>query len=290
MIVPLGQSLRAIQPPIAILGAGGMLGRAFRDLLTSLDIPHRALSRADADIRDARAMRRIDAPLVINCAAWTDVDGAETREEEALAVNAGPGLAALSEGLSASGGLLVHFSTDYVFDGAAREPYPTDHPRAPINAYGRTKSAGEAIIEASARRHLIVRTSWLYAPWGRNFVRTIACLCAQRESLRVVDDQVGRPTSCEHLARTTLALLDAGASGTFHATDGGRCSWFEFAREIARLSGSSCRIEPCATREFPRPAPRPAWSVLDISKTEAIVGTMGDWRDNLAHVLRRLEP
>jgi dTDP-4-dehydrorhamnose reductase len=147
-------------------------------------------------------------------------------------------------------------------------------------------------MEASRGEWLHIRTSWLYAPWGKNFVRTIAAASGSKPELRVVDDQRGRPTSAEHLARVTQALIERGVRGHWHATDGGECSWFEFAREVVRLAGNGarCRVSPCTSAEFPRPAKRPSYSVLDISATEALLGPMPDWRENLADVVRRLEP
>src|SRR5690606_14409224 len=139
----------------------------------------------------------------------------------------------------------------------------------------------------SPGRLLLIRTSWLYAPWGKNFVLTIARLAKEKPELRVVHDQRGRPTSAEHLARASLALLEAEAHGTFHVTDGGECSWFELAREVARTVAPSCAVHPCTSAEFPRPALRPAYSVLDLSETEARLGPMPDWRANLADALRR---
>jgi dTDP-4-dehydrorhamnose reductase len=224
---------------------------------------------------------------VVNCTAWTDVDGAETHEAQALAVN-GDGVGALARRCTAARAKLVHYSTDYVFAGTASQPYPVDAPLAPINAYGRTKAAGERQIAESGCQHLIVRTSWLYAPWGRNFVRTIAQASSQREGLRVVDDQRGRPTSVQYLAATTAAVLSSGGGGIFHVTDGGECTWFEFAAAIAARVSPACRVEPCTTSEYPRPAKRPAYSVLDLSRTEALVGPMPPWQTNLQAVLDQL--
>ncbi len=281
---------------VMLLGSDGMLGRAFCELLGSLNVDLRTPTLQDCDISDPDSVERAFDPacdVVVNCAAWTDVDGAETHEAEALAVNGGPGLAAMCRSVAESGGVLVHFSTDYVFNGRASSPYPVDHARDPVDAYGRTKASGEAIIEASGCEHLIIRTSWLYGPWGKSFVRTIARLCSEKDELSVVDDQRGRPTSCLHLAGATLALLKGGACGTFHVTDGGECTWFELAREIAlyveKIKGSSCQIKPCSTAEFPRPAARPAYSVLDISGTERMIGQMPHWKSNLQGVLSRLE-
>jgi dTDP-4-dehydrorhamnose reductase len=187
------------------------------------------------------------------------------------------------------GAVLVNYGTDYVFNGRATSPYHANEPREPLNAYGRSKAVGEELLERSGASFLHLRTSWLYAPWGNNFVRTIAKLLHEKPSLKVVDDQRGRPTSAEHLARTTLALLDRGATGTVHATDGGECTWYAFAREIGRLTGAPGTVESCTSAEFPRPAKRPAYSVLDITGTERLIGPMPDWKANLADVVARLE-
>jgi dTDP-4-dehydrorhamnose reductase len=274
-----------------LIGAGGMLGRALSAAMRERSQPHVRLDLGEVDITDASMLERVIVPrttMVLNAAAFTDVDGAEERESQAHQVNA-EGVANLAARCAEVGALLVHYSTDYVFDGTARQPYAVDHPRQPVNAYGRSKAAGEEALERSGADHLLIRTSWLYAPWAKNFVRTIAGLAASRDSLRIVSDQQGRPTSAEHLARTTLAMVERGARGTFHVTDGGECSWFEFATEIAAAVNPACRVEPCTSAEFPRPAPRPAYSVLDLAKTEALVGPMPPWQSNLADVLARLE-
>lgn len=274
---------------VLVVGADGMLGRAWMELLEARRIPARGLFWPGFDLTDRASIERDvrgDLRAVIDCAAYTDVDGAEANEELATAVN-GTGVGSLVERCDALGVPLVHYSTDYVFDGRGSAPYPVDHPVAPLNAYGRSKRVGEERVLASPGRHLLIRTSWLYAPWGKNFVLTIAKLASEREELKVVHDQRGRPTSAEHLARASLALLEGEARGTFHATDGGECTWFEFAREIAARVAPRCRVSPCTTAEFPRPAPRPAYSVLDLSGTEARLGAMPDWRENLASVLAR---
>ncbi len=278
--------------PVLIIGERGMLGRALRELLTLLARPYHGV---DLPGFDAAEPSQVDELLrkpwatVINCAAYTNVDGAEREEAAAWRGNAkAPEL--LAQACARAGHTFVHFSTDYVFSGQASQPYPVDAPAQPLGVYGRSKAAGEAAVRASGARNLIVRTSWLYAPWGNNFVRTMAKLTRDKPALRVVADQRGRPTSAEHLAKTMLTLLDRGQSGTFHVTDGGECSWHEFTVAIARGLGRACAIDPCSTAEFPRPAPRPAYSVLDLSKTEALLGAMPDWHDNLASVLARLEP
>lgn len=277
------------EPVYLVVGADGMLGRAFLALFEQRGLPARGLLWPAFDLTDRASVERdVAGPVraVINCAAYTDVDGAETNEPAANAVN-GTGVANLVERCDALGVPLVHFSTDYVFDGQGTSPYPVDHRVAPLNAYGRSKRAGEEALLASTGAHLLIRTSWLYAPWGKNFVLTIAKLAKERPELRVVDDQRGRPTSSEHLARVSLALLEQGAHGTFHVTDGGECTWFELAREVASIVAPGCRVVPCTTAEFPRPAPRPAYSVLDLSRTEALVGPMPDWRAHVADALAR---
>jgi dTDP-4-dehydrorhamnose reductase len=163
-------------------------------------------------------------------------------------------------------------------------------PHAPVSAYGRSKADGERRIWAAGVRALLVRTSWLYAPWAKNFVRTIAAAAKARPELKVVDDQRGRPTSAEHLAATTWALVERNVSGTVHVTDGGECTWFELATLVAAKTNPECRVVPCTTQEYPRPARRPAYSVLDLAKTEALVGPMPRWQDQVADVLDRLEP
>lgn len=274
--------------PVVVVGANGMLGRAFQALLERERLAFRAFDVPVIDLTDPDSVARCipqGTRTVLNCAAFTDVDGAETREAEARAVN-GEGVGNLARRCAALDATLVHYSTDYVFEGDADRPYAADHPRAPLNAYGRSKAVGEELLEASGCRYLLVRTSWLYAPWGKNFVLTIRELARTRETLKVVDDQLGRPTSAEYLAERTLALLRGGHAGAFHVTDGGQCSWFELARHIVELDSAKCRVLPCSTEAFPRPAKRPAYSVLDLSRTEALIGPSRAWQDNVARVLR----
>jgi len=276
---------------VLVLGSSGMLGRAIISALRNGGVSMVAPSRRDLDLGGISAIRKVDlagCDTIINCAAWTRVDDAEADEAGATAVN-GTGVGRLADAAAQAGSLLVHFSTDYVFDGSSRVPYTTRHPRCPANAYGRSKARGEELLECSGADHLIVRTSWLYAPWGQNFVRTIAGLARMRPLLRVVNDQRGRPTSAEHLAAATLRLLGAGARGIAHVTDGGECTWFDLAREVVATLGLPARVEPCTTAEFPRPAPRPAYSVLDITETESLIGPLADWRENVRSVAARIE-
>jgi dTDP-4-dehydrorhamnose reductase len=275
-----------------IIGGKGMLGRAFSELFARegrsaqiLDLPEfNLLSPEHVD-----SALRGDVSAVLNCAAYTNVDLAEQQEDAANKLN-GEAVELLAKACAKRAVPLVHYSTDYVFAGNATEPYPVDGPHAPLNAYGRSKAIGERALWEAKGPHLLLRTSWLYAPWANNFVRTIFKASTQRPLLRVVDDQRGRPSSAEQVARVSLQLLDQKAHGTLHVTDGGQCSWHEFASEIVRLAGHDCQVVPCTAEEFARPAKRPAYSVMDLGPTEALVGAMPDWRENLADVMRRLEP
>ena len=271
-----------------------MLARAVSDELKKRGTAFRSVDVPEIDLREPASIERAvlaGDTLVINCAAFTDVDGAESREAVANAIN-GTGVGALAARCKQVGALFVHYSTDYVFDGQATEPYTVDHPRAPLNAYGRSKAIGEELLEASGAQHLLLRTSWLYAPWGKNFVLTMRSLMASRPEIKVVDDQVGRPTSAQYLAERTLELVDRNARGTFHVTNGGQCSWHGFAAAIASHEYAECRVLPCTTveytAEYPRPAQRPAYSVLDLSKTDALIGPSLDWRESLHAVLRQI--
>jgi dTDP-4-dehydrorhamnose reductase len=278
--------------PILLVGDRGMLGRAFRELFEGTARAYQGFDLPDFDAADPSQVASLfQKPwsALINCAAYTNVDAAETNEQAALRANA-TAPQVLAEACKRAGIPLVHFSTDYVFAGNATSPYLVDAPLQPLGAYGRSKAAGEDAIRASGADYVMARTSWLYAPWANNFVRTMAKLTRDKPTLKVVDDQRGRPTSAEHLAKSTVALLDRKATGTFHVTDGGECTWYEFTVAIAKQLGRTCTITPCTTAEFPRPAPRPAYSVLDLSKTEALLGPMPSWQGNLASVIARLEP
>ena len=277
--------------PVFLISPDGMLGRAFAEALDRHNIPFAAASFPQIDITRVDSLKQAvppDTRVVINCSAFTDVDGAENQTEAAMAVNR-DGVRNLAELCKARDATLVHFSTDYVFSGHATSPYPVDAAQEPKNVYGSSKAAGERALWTSGCAHLLIRTSWLYAPWANNFVRTMARLGKTRDSLSVVDDQRGRPTSAPYLAGRTLALLAHNARGTFHVTDGGECTWFGFTREIMRQLQYACVVSPCTSAEFPRPAARPPYSVLDLQKTEALLGPSRPWRDNLRDTLAKLE-
>ncbi len=281
---------------IVILGAGGMLGSTLAERLREQGSARgfgdvRALGREACDVTSRADLERAigeDVGLVFNCAAWTDVDGAEEHEAEATRLN-GEAVGLIAERCGAVGATLVQYSTDYVFDGTAREPIPVEAPRKPLGAYGRSKAAGEEALEASGAEHLLIRTSWLYAERGKNFVRTIARLCREREALKVVDDQWGRPTACGTLASISLGLVERGARGIWHGCDGGIATWFQMAERIAGRFNPACAVTPCTTEDFPRPAARPRYSVLDLSKTEGALGPLAEWTEALDRTLDELE-
>lgn len=286
-------------PTVILVGSSGMLGTAFTKLLTPdrFNVITPSLEELEltkvATIRNTIKKLSAGPTYIINCAAWTDVDGAETKEAEATVLNA-DAVHELAKAALDTNALLVHFGTDYVFAGNATKPYPTNEPRAPLNAYGRSKALGEEMLESLAKAHpksrwLNIRTSWLYAPWGKNFVKTIAGLLKTKPSISVVNDQRGRPTSAEHLAATALALAQQNRTGHWHVTDGGECTWFDFAKEIGKLTNAPGTVNPCNTDQFPRPAKRPAYSVLDITQTERTLGQMPSWQTNLASVIARMD-
>jgi len=267
-----------------VTGAGGMLGRDVLTALEGADVT--ALARADLDITDPVAVQAAVAAsdVVVNCAAWTAVDDAETQEGAAFAVNAvGPQL--LARACAATGARLVQISTDYVFAGDATTPYPVDAPAAPRSAYGRTKAAGEWAVRAELPHgHWILRTAWLYGAHGPSFVRTMARLEAERESVDVVDDQQGQPTWTRDLAERIVALVEADApAGTYHACASGQTSWHGLAAEVfTRLGADPARVRPTTSAAFVRPAPRPAFSVLDLTAWDkAGLAPMRDWREAL---------
>lgn len=277
-----------------VTGAAGMLGR---DLVAALG-PARAVdarTRAGLDITDPAAVRAAVAgrDIVVNCAAWTDVDGAETAEAAASAVN-GTGVAVLAEACAAEGARLIHPSTDYVFPGNAAAPYPEGGATDPVNAYGRSKLVGErAVLATLPETGYIVRTAWLYGEHGPNFVATMLRLAARHETLDVVDDQLGQPTWSGALARRLVdlgeAALDARApAGIYHGTASGSTTWFGLARAAFELAGLDPeRIRPTTSDKFPRPAVRPAYSVLGHDAWTRIgMDPLPHWRAGLAEAFR----
>jgi dTDP-4-dehydrorhamnose reductase len=259
-----------------------MLGTDVVGLLTERGEEVVAATRADVDVTDPASCAAgvAGADVVVNCSAFTAVDDAETAEATAFAVNA-VGAANAAAACAAAGARLVHVSTDYVFDGTATEPYPADAPLAPRSAYGRTKAAGEWAVRSACPDALVVRTAWLYGAHGPCFPATIGRLLRERGGVSVVDDQVGQPTWTVDVAAQVLALVDAAApGGAYAATSAGRASWYEFAQAVAVTVGlDAATVTPTSSAAFARPAPRPAFSVLDTATTRAAgVAPIGDWR------------
>ena len=250
-----------------VVGAGGMLGQDVARVCPGAV----AYSRAQLDVTDRDAVGAAIGhdDLVINCAAWTDVDGAEEHEDAALRVNRDG-----ARNVAEAAGAVLYVSSDYVFDGAKREPYVESDPVNPVSAYGRTKLAGEHATAEANPRHFIVRSSWLFGAGGKNFVETMLALGPE---VRVVDDQVGSPTFTGHLAEALAGLAQGDDYGVHHMAAAGSCSWFQFAREIFARAGSDTVVEPCTTAEFPRPAPRPAYSVLGSERGHRLPS----WQDGL---------
>lgn len=269
---------------LLVTGAAGQLGHDVAAAAAQAGHDVAAPARRDLDITDADAVAaalagaRPDA--VVNCAAWTDVDGAEGDEDAATAVNAA-GTANVAAAAARSGAHLLHVSTDYVFDGAATEPYVESSPTNPLSAYGRSKLAGELALDLE--RAAIVRASWLFGAHGANFPATMLRLAGEREELTVVDDQVGFPTFTGHLAPALVALAEARATGILHAGGDAPCTWYEFARAIFAQAGRDVAVRPGRTRDLARPAPRPAYSVLGTERGDA--PRLPHWRDGLAAFL-----
>lgn len=268
-----------------VTGGAGMLGQDVVGTLRAAGEQVTPLDRQELDILDIDACRTAvdSAQVVVNCAAWTDVDGAEDYQEEAFAVNAlGP--ANLARAVADAGGRLVHFSTDYVFDGSATTPYAEDSAVQPVSWYGRTKAAGEWAVSAASPDNIILRTAWLYGANGPCFPRTIARLAAERGAVEVVSDQHGQPTWTRDVADLMHRLVSAHVpGGVYHATSQGETSWFEFARTVVETSKVDARVTPTSSDRHGRPAPRPAYSVLDHGRLhEMHVAPIGDWRDRWA--------
>jgi len=274
---------------ILMTGAYGQLGRSLKAICADRGVLCEGRDIDSLDICDAAAVRRwvVDSrpSVVINTAAFTAVDECEAREEQATAVN-GTAVGHIAEACNEIDALLIQISTDYVFSGAATNPYRETDTVAPQTAYGRSKLRGEELAR-TAHRHLLLRTAWLYGRGGRNFVEAIrGQIDSGVENLKVVADQWGCPTFCDDLAAAILDLADADATGTIHAVNSGNTSWHGFAVEIARLLQADVRVVPVATSGFPRPAARPPYSVLDTSRLEKMLGRpMPHWRDGLRRYL-----
>jgi len=280
---------------VLVTGANGQLGTELVDLyggredceVLGIDLPDMDITSADSV---ASSFSSFSPDVVINCAAWTAVDAAEENEDSALIVN-GDGPRVLAQACRDAGAWLVQVSTDYVFSGDASSPYAENATPDPRSAYGRTKLAGElAVQEELPDAHYIVRTAWLYGHEGNNFVKTMLRLESERETIDVVEDQIGQPTYATDLAAQIALLLDARpAAGIFHGTNSGQVSWHGFTQEIFRLIGADpARVHAVTSEQFVRPAPRPAYSVLGHQRwADEGMPAMRDWREAIADAMER---
>lgn len=285
---------------ILVTGADGQLGREMqiasrgsrnRFIFTDIAGEHERL-----DITDPQAIadivRENHVNVIVNCAAYTNVDKAETDQETANLLN---NIAAgnLADAMKAVNGTLIHISTDYVFQGDRNIPCREDWPTEPLGVYGKTKLAGEKSIEATGCASIIIRTAWLYSPFGKNFVKTMRDLTSSRESLKVVFDQVGTPTYAGDLAEAICRIIETGQldkTGIYHFSNEGVCSWFDFAKAICAMSGNTCDIRPCHSDEFPSPVARPHFSVLDKTKIKQTFGIrIPYWTDSLKRCIEEIE-
>ena len=287
---------------ILVTGSGGQLGHALRrasaasaDRYFFTDVAGDDTLRLDITDREAveRFVREHAIGAVVNCAAYTDVERAEEDAERAELLNA-TAAGHLARAMKGVGGLLVHVSTDYVFDGTANKPCTEETPTAPRSVYGATKLHGEEEVLASGCRYVILRTAWLYSEIGRNFLRTMLRLTEEKEVLRVVFVPAGTPTYAGDLAMTIFSIVEggyfAGNEGLYHFSNEGVASWYDFAAEIAAAAGhDKCRIRPCRTAEFPTKAARPAYSVLDKSKIKETFGLeIPHWRESMLYCLKNM--
>ena len=286
---------------ILVTGGAGQLGCSIRD--AAKDSEHKFIysglnasgDLACLDITDSDAVAGFvtehSIDVIINCAGYTDVERAESEEDKAYKVNA-EAVSVLAAAAKSAGAVLVHISTDYVFDGCGSVPYGEDVAPAPLSAYGRSKFAGELAVLASGCRQFIIRTSWLYSQYRKNFVKTILAKSAELPVLKVVSDQIGTPTYAGDLAEFILTLIEPDnieKTGIYNYTNEGVCSWFDLAYEVCEISGNLCEVIPCRTDEYPVKAARPHYSVLDKTKAKETFGVgIPHWKDSLRYCIDKL--
>lgn len=283
---------------ILIIGSNGQLGRRMQKALTQRGLAFKAYDYPDIDITDAESLEKLIGEVtpdsIVNCAAYTNVNKAESEEESAYKINAlGPkNLAAICRARDIE---LMHVSTDYVFSGepiienGRPRPYLEGDPCAPQSAYGRTKLQGERFVEQGCEKYYILRTAWLYGDGG-NFVKTMLKLSESNDTLKVVNDQFGSPTSTSDLAEAICALLGTGEYGLYHATCEGMCSWYDFAKRIFELKGINVKVVPVTSEEFPSPAKRPHWSVLENANLKKLgKNVFRPWEASLEEYLKELQ-
>lgn len=281
---------------ILVTGANGQLGNEMRRISAGSRDHYIFTDVAELDITDASAVSDMvkgnDVEVIVNCAAYTNVDKAEDDEATADLLN-NVAVRNLAEAAAAADALLIHVSTDYVFSGNGCIPYTEDSPVEPLGAYGRTKLAGEKSLAAAGCRYMIFRTAWLYSQFGKNFVKTMRKLTAEKDTLNVVFDQVGTPTYAGDLAALIFKVISermTGRQGIYHFSDEGVCSWYDFAVEICSLSGNVCDIRPCHSDEFPSRVKRPHFSVLDKTLVKNTFGiSIPYWKDSLKKCIDELK-
>ena len=281
---------------ILVTGANGQLGNEMRRISAGSRDHYIFTDVTELDITDASAVSDMvkgnDVEVIVNCAAYTNVDKAEDDEATADLLN-NVAVRNLAESAAAADALLIHVSTDYVFSGNGCIPYTEDSPVEPLGAYGRTKLAGEKSLAASGCRYMIFRTAWLYSPFGKNFVKTMRKLTAEKDTLNVVFDQVGTPTYAGDLAALICKVISermTDRQGIYHFSDEGVCSWYDFAVEICSLSGNVCDIRPCHSDEFPSRVKRPHFSVLDKTLVKNTFGIgIPYWKDSLKKCIDELK-
>ena len=283
---------------VLITGAGGQLGTEWRSELDRRNLPFEAFGSAELDITDSdqveELISRVRPDVIINAAAYTKVDLAEQERDKAFSVNA-DAVGKLAASARSIGALLVHYSTDYVFSGAAQdrvkwpEGYPEEAETHPVNTYGASKLEGEVRLRESGVDWLCLRVSWLCGAHGKNFIKTVRRVASANGEMRVVNDQYGSPTFTPDLVRKSLAMIASGRRGMVHVSSRGETNWHEFACEIVRLSGIRATIHPIPTREYPTPAPRPAFSRMDCSRMEGFGLPAVPWKEGLAEVIRELD-
>lgn len=283
-------------PVILVTGSNGQLGSELKELAPAFP-PYKFVffSRSELAVENAeeveRALALLHPQYVINCAAYTAVDKAEAEKEQAMAVNA-TAVALLAGASKKYGARFIHISTDYVFDGTSREPLREDAPVSPVNFYGATKLKGEEAAQKENPESIILRTSWVYSFYGKNFVKTMLRLMAEKESISVVADQWGSPTYAADLAEAILHIIGSGKwlPGVYHFSNEGVINWAQFADEIRKLSNSACKVQFISTEEYPTPAKRPAYSVLDKSKIVSVYGIpLKPWQESLRACLQKLK-
>lgn len=278
---------------ILVTGANGQLGNALRDIAPNYPQCNFVFTDIqELDITNEQAINQMvndeQIDIIINCAAYTAVDKAENDQQLAHLLNAeAPAL--LAKAIASRGGDIIHISTDYVFDGKGHTPYTEDMPTCPQSVYGTTKLAGEQGVEAANPHHIIIRTAWLYSPYGNNFVKTMLRLGRERDMLNVVYDQVGTPTYAPDLARAIMAAATQSEKtyGIYHFSNEGAISWYDFTKAIHRIAGiTTCQVNPIRSAAYPAPAPRPSFSVLDKAKIKETLGiTVPYWEDSLKECL-----